>query len=308
MPDRNSYITDLLLLTVVAIWGLNFAVMKVAYKSFQPIAFNACRFIITSITMAALMTFRSRAVCFERKDLKEILLLGFLINTVYQFLFVLGVDRTKAGNAGLILALVPIFAFLLGVLTHRESFSRRVVTGIILSFVGVAAIVGLGASGFSLSGTWRGDVMMIAAAFLWGWYTAGSLPLLLKYGWLAITGWMMIAGAALLVPVSIPWLLKQNWSAIESSAWIALAYSSLFSIVYAYCVWAYALVNIGVTHTSMFSNVTPIVALFGGWLLLGEHPTPAQILGVALVLTGVFLVRSRNASPSGRGRRVERVG
>ena len=118
----------------------------------------------------------------------------------------------------------------------------------------------------------------------------------------------MIAGAAVLVPVSVPWLLKQNWNAIESSAWIALAFSSLFSIVYAYCVWAYALVNIGVTHTSMFSNVTPIIALFGGWLLLGEQPTPAQILGVALVLTGVFLVRSRPASPSGRGRRVGRLG
>jgi probable blue pigment (indigoidine) exporter len=122
----------------------------------------------------------------------------------------------------------------------------------------------------------------------------------MKYGWLAITGWMMIAGAAVLIPVSVPWLLKQDWSAIESSAWIALAFSSLLSIIYAYCVWAYAIVNIGVTHTSMFSNITPIAALFGGWLLLGEHPTPAQILGVTLVLTGVFLVRSRNSAIRGQ--------
>jgi drug/metabolite transporter (DMT)-like permease len=292
--DRKPYLTDLLLLTVVAIWGMNFAVMKVAYRSFQPIAFNACRFIIASITMAALMKFRPQPVRFERKDLKEILLLGFLVNTVYQFMFVLGVERTKAGNAGLILALVPIFAFLIGVVTNRESFSRRTVAGIFLSFIGVAAIVEFGESGLSVSGTWRGDLMMIVAALLWGWYTAGSLPLLMKYGWLALTGWMMIAGAAVLVPVSVPWLLTQEWSAIESSAWIALAYSSLFSIVYAYCVWAYALASIGVTHTSMFSNVTPIIALFGGWLLLGEHPTPAQIVGVVLVLTGVFFVRSRN--------------
>ena len=299
MSERKPYITDLLLLTVVAIWGMNFAVMKVAYRSFLPIAFNACRFVIASITIAALMKWSPNPGRFERKDLREILLLGFLINTVYQFLFVLGVDRTKAGNAGLILALVPIFSFLIGVLTKHESFNRRVVIGIFLSFIGVATIVGLGVSGFSLSGTWRGDIMMIAAAFLWGWYTADSLPLLMKYGWLAITGWMMIAGAAVLLPVSVPWLLKQDWSTIESSAWIALAFSSLFSIVYAYCVWAYAIVTIGVTHTSMFSNVTPIAALFGGWLLLGEQPTPAQILGVALVLTGVFLVRSRN--PAARG-------
>jgi drug/metabolite transporter (DMT)-like permease len=184
VPDRKPYITDLLLLTVVAIWGMNFAVMKVAYRSFLPIAFNACRFVIASITVAALMKLSPNSVRFARKDLKEIFFLGFLVNTVYQFLLVLGVERTKAGNAGLILALVPIFAFLIGVVTNRESFNQRVVIGIFLSFIGVAAILGLGGSGLSLSGTWRGDVMMVAAAFLWGWYTAGSLPLLMKYGWL----------------------------------------------------------------------------------------------------------------------------
>jgi len=294
VSDRKRYITDVLLLTVVAIWGMNFAVVKVAYRSFQPIAFNACRFIIASIMMAALMRFRRPAKGFEQKDLRQIFTLGFLANTIYQFLFVLGVERTTAGNAGLMLALVPIFAFLIGVFRHRESFGRRVIIGIFLSFIGVASILGFGTAGLSVNGTWRGDLILIGAAFLWGWYTAGSLPLLMKYGWLAITGWMMIAGAAVLVPVSVPSMLQQDWSAIEPSAWIALAYSSLFSIVYSYCVWAYALVTIGATHTSMFSNVTPIIALFGGWLLLGEHPTPAQIIGVALVLTGLFLVRSRN--------------
>src|SRR5262245_46236173 len=132
---------------------MNYAVMKVAYRSFQPIAFNACRFVIASITVATLMKWSPYPIRFDRKDLKDILLLGFLSNTVYQFLFVLGLEHTKAGNAGLMLALVPIFAFLIGVFGNRESFSRRVVIGMFLSFIGVAAIVGFGGSGLSLSGT-----------------------------------------------------------------------------------------------------------------------------------------------------------
>jgi drug/metabolite transporter (DMT)-like permease len=293
---RKLYIVDLLLLTVVTIWGMNFAVMKVAYRSFHPLAFNAVRFLMCSVIMAGLMKLRPPKVRFERKDLKSILWLGFLVNTLYQFLFVLGLDRTKAGNASLVLALVPIFAFLIGVFTRQEAFSRRVVAGIVISFAGVGVIVGLGSAGLSLSGTWRGDLMMIGAAFVWGWYTARSIPLLMKYGWFAVTGWMIIAGAALLVPLSMPWLLNQNWSAIEPSAWVALSYSSLLSILFTYCGWAYALVTVGTTHTSMFNNVTPIVALFGGWFLLGEQPVAAQILGIGLVLTGLFLVRSRPAS------------
>jgi len=39
--------------------------------------------------------------------------------------------------------------------------------------------------------------------------------------------------------------------------------------------------------------VTPIVALAAGWIVLGERPVGAQLIGVVLVLTGVFMVRSR---------------
>jgi drug/metabolite transporter (DMT)-like permease len=224
------------------------------------------------------------------------LLLLTVVNTLYQFLFALGLQRTKAGNAGLILALVPIFAFLIAVFTKRESFRRGVVAGIFLSLIGVTAIIGFSSSGVSLNGTWRGDLMLLGAAWLWGWYTARSTPLLMKYGSVAMTAWSLFSGTALLVPLSVPWLLKQDWADIEPAAWAALVYSGLLSIVYAYCVWAYALVKVGATHTSMFSNVTPIIALFGGWLLLGEQPSPAQLIGVALVLTGVFMVRSRKTS------------
>ena len=296
MIDRKRYIVDLLLLSVVTIWGSNFAVMKLAYRSFQPIPFNAVRFLVASAAIVLLMKVRAPATRIDRQDLKAVLWLGFLINTFYQFLFVLGLERTRAGNAGLILAMAPVFAFLIGVFTSRESFSTGVVTGIVLSWGGVAAIIGFGSGGLSLNGTWRGDLMMLAVAFLWGWYSVRSTPLLMKYGWLTVTAWSMLAGTALLVPLSLPWLLKQDWSGIEPSAWFALVYSGLLSLVYAYCVWAYALVRIGVTHTSMFSNVTPIVALLGGWYLLGEQPSPAQIAGIVLVLTGVFLVRSRKSS------------
>src|SRR6185503_15112217 len=111
VKHRKPYVVDLLLLTVVMIWGMNFAVMKLAYRSFHPISFNAVRFVMSSAAMALFMKFQGPKIQMDRQDLKSILWLGFLVNTLYQFLFVLGLERTKAGNAGLFLALVPIFAF-----------------------------------------------------------------------------------------------------------------------------------------------------------------------------------------------------
>jgi drug/metabolite transporter (DMT)-like permease len=168
-----------------------------------------------------------------------------------------------------------------------------VLTGIVLSIAGAAAIVLLGAGEVSLAGSWTGDLLMIAAAICWAWQSAESTRLLPKYGPIRLTVFAMVAGTVIMVPLSIPWLVSQNWRDIPISGWLGLGYSALLSITYAYFVWAYAISTIGVAHTSVFNNVTPIVALFAGWLLLEEKPSLVQFSGVVLIIVGVFIVRSR---------------
>jgi drug/metabolite transporter (DMT)-like permease len=297
VPDRKRYLIDLLLLSVVIIWGMNFSIMKIMYRYFHPISFTAVRFIISSIAMLVVLKLRGESVAIDRRDLRGILLIAFIGNTMYQFLFVLGLDRTRAGNGALIMALSPIFAYLIGIVLGRERFLAGVLSGIILSLLGVATIVLLGSSGVAFGSSWQGDLMMIGAAVCWGWQSALSIRFLSKYGAIRLTVATMIMGTAMMVPLSIPWLTSQNWSGVAPVAWIGLGYSALLSIAYSYLVWAYALSRIGVAHTAVFNNLTPIVALIGGWLLLGEQPSPAQLAGVVLVLVGVFIVRSRKPLP-----------
>ena len=293
VPDRKKYAVDALLVTAVTIWGFNFAVMKVLYRYFHPIAFNAVRFVTSSTAMLLILKIRGESLRIARQDIRSVLWLGFVANALYQFFFALGLARTRAGNGALLMALSPVFAFLIGVAMKRENFSPGVLTGIILSLVGVTAIVVFGAEGISFEGTWKGDLMMICAAACWGWQSAESTRLLGKYGPIRLTVATMIAGTAIMLPFSVPWIVAQKWSDIAPIAWLGVAYSALLSLAYSYFVWAYALSTIGVAHTSVFNNVTPIIAFFGGWLLLGEHPSISQFAGVALVLIGVFIVRSR---------------
>ncbi len=290
--QSKSYLCDFLLLTVIGIWGFNFAIIKVVYADLHPLAFNALRFSIASAVMLILLKIRGESFRIDPKDRKDILWLAVIANVVYQFLYVIGLSRTKAGNAGLLMALTPVCAYIVGVFGHRERFSGKVLFGIIISFAGVTAIVLAGSSEVSFGSTWRGDLLMTGAAFCWGWYTGVSANLLAKYGALRLTVMAMVVGTAILVPISIPWAVRQDWSAVSRTAWAGFFYSTLLAIVYAYCVWAYALTKIGVSRTAVYSNLTPIVALFGGWLLLREVPAPGQIAGVLCVLTGVFIVRS----------------
>ncbi len=293
MPDRKNYAVDALLLSTVLIWGFNYAIVKMTFRYFHPIAFNAVRFTVSSAAMFLVLKMRGEGLRIASHDIRRILWLGFIANAFYQFLFVLGLARTGAGNGALIMALSPVFAFLIGVAMGRERFSRGVLIGIIMSLAGVAAIVAFGSEGISFAGSWRGDLLMMAASICWGWQSAESTRLLGKYGPIRLTVATMIAGTAMMVPMSLPWIIAQPWPSIVPIAWLGLGYSALLSIAYGYFVWAHALNTIGVARTSVFNNLTPIVALLAGWLLLGENPLASQIAGVVLVLVGVFIVRSR---------------
>ena len=276
---------DLLMLSVAVIWGMNFPIMKAAYTYFDPLAFTCLRFIFAVSTLIGILKFRGLSLRIEIADLPSIVGLGILANTLYQILFVSGLAQTKAGNTAL--------AYLSGVWLKTEGYSHRVLSGIMLSFSGVGIIVLFGASEVSLGANWKGDLMILASALSWGWYTGAAARLIIKYGTLRLTLWVMLTGTLLLIPPLIPSMLHQGWGAVPWNGWLAFLYSTFLSIVYSYLVWSYALQHVGVSRTAVFSNLIPIVALMGGWFILGETPAIAQFAGVTLIFSGIFIVRSK---------------
>ena len=294
-PDAGAAV-DLLLLSVVAVWGLNFAVMKQIYRTLHPLAFNALRFVLTSAAMLAVVKLRGGPLAVERRDLPEIFGLALVSHTVYQFLFALGLDWTRAGNSAILMSLSPLFAYVVGLSRGRERFRRRVLGGILLSAAGVAAVTLSGRARVGFGSTWPGDLMTLGAALCWGYYTGSAGRLVEKYGAVRLTVVVMLAGTAVLVPASLPWVARQDWRHIGAATWLGIAYASFLSIVYGYFAWTYALGRVGVSRTAVFSNVTPIVALAASWAVLGEQPIAAQLAGVILILTGVFLVRAERPS------------
>ncbi len=288
---------DLLMLSVSLIWGMNFAVMKSMYTYFNPFAFTCLRFLLASSTLFFALKLRGISLRIELSDLPAIAGLGILANTLYQMLFVAGLSQTKAGNAALLTAASPIFAYFTGVILKREWYSHRVLAGILLSFAGVGIIVLLGSKEVALGANWQGDLMILGSAVCWGWYTGATARLVVKYGALRLTLWLMLTGTLMMIPPLLPSLLRQDWASIPAVGWLGFFYSTFLSIVYSYLIWSFALQQVGVSRTAIYSNLTPMVALLGGWLLLGERPVPAQFAGIVLILGGVFIVKSKKPSP-----------
>ena len=107
---------DAAMLLVLLIWGVNFAIIKVALREIDPLAFAALRFGLATAMMVGLALAFERSLRIQRGDFWKLLGLGLLGNGIYQILFMSGIARTTAGNTSLILATAPIFVAILSAL------------------------------------------------------------------------------------------------------------------------------------------------------------------------------------------------
>lgn len=283
--------TDLLLLLMTIIWGTNFTAIKYSLEDLLPLSFNAIRFTVASLAMLIVAAMSRDSFKLAPGDGRRMFALGLLGNTVYQTLFITGMSYTRAGNAALILATTPLFTAILGRIRKHEYFTPRGVGGLILAFAGIVLIITGGHAEVSLRDTVLGDSLLLATTVCWSVYTVGTKGLIHKYGPMKTTIVMMTSGTPLLLLVCAPSLLRQDWSRVRPVAWAGVIGSGLFAIALAYIIWNHGVRRIGSTRTAIYSNITPIVAVFVAWLVLGEAPTAGQIAGAIVIFAGIYLVR-----------------
>src|SRR5919199_473132 len=84
-------LTDLMLLGMSVIWGVNYSVVKYGTTFLAPLAFNGLRVPLAAATLAAIAAATARGARLTRRDALALLGLGVLGNGVYQLLFIEGV-------------------------------------------------------------------------------------------------------------------------------------------------------------------------------------------------------------------------
>jgi drug/metabolite transporter (DMT)-like permease len=283
--------TETALSVMVLVWGVNFAVVKHALASFHPLAFNAVRFALSSVLVFGVLRARGELGMPDRRDVPRIVALGLLGNVLYQMCFILGLDRSRAGHASVILALTPIMTAFLSMITGHERPGPRTWGGASLSIAGIALVSGAGIR-VEGSSALVGDTILVAACVAWACYTVGARPIVRRYGAVRTTAWTMWIGALGLVALGTPALLRQDWAGLDAAAWGGLAFSATFAIGLAYLIWYRGVERIGNTRTAIFSNLTPVVALAASAVILKEAPSTLALLGAALTLGGVMIVRT----------------
>ena len=298
VPTGRNGLTrvDIGLALTILVWGVNYAVIKAALAELQPLAFNAIRFALATLTLALLVRSRGPAPRISRPDLARLALLGVLGNTIYQMIFIFGIARTTAANASLIMASCPIMVALLGTALGRDRLPAAAWAGVGLAVGGLALLLASGRGGGLASGKLSGDLLILAAGVTWSVYTVLASGVMARVPALAATLVTFLAGTPVLVAVAVPSLLAQDWGAVGARGWFGAAFSGVFAIGISYVLWNAGLASLGGARTAVYQNFTPVVAAAFAWLTLGERWTPGQFVGAAAVLSGIALTRLRPAA------------
>jgi drug/metabolite transporter (DMT)-like permease len=302
---------DALLVLMVLIWGVNYSVIKHAFREIPPQPFNAMRITLASLVfLTAIWYARRRAriakgslsaafytpTSVSTRDVWDLVWLGLIGHCGYQYCFVGGVAQTSVSNAALIIGATPVAVAVVSALLGRERIAAWHWLGAAVSVAGIYFVVGRSAE---FGGqTWRGDLLVMVSVACWAAYTLGAGRLISRHSPLFVTGATMAVGGVPYVGATLPQFFAVNWAGVSTWTWISLVLSALLALNVAYLIWYMGVQKIGAARTSMFSNLVPITAMSVAAIWLGEPLTRTKILGAAAVLTGVVLTRlGRKPSP-----------
>ena len=281
------------MLMAVVFWAINFSLIKIALKEFSPLAFNGIRMVVASVILVLFFFISKEGLSVTRSDFWKIIVLGLVGNTVFQMLFIHGLNWSTASNTAIVMAITPVFVALLSTSSKQEKIHWAAWMGIAVSFVGLYLVLTKQPGVFRFS--WpdvRGDFLILCGNLCWAIYTVFSKPLLERMSPLKLTSTTMAVGAVFFLPFCLKDLSQLPFSEISPGAWGALLYSSFFALTLSYLIWYRSVKRVGNTKTAIYGNITPILTVIIAYFVIAERITLLQGLGAGIIILGVYFTRA----------------
>jgi drug/metabolite transporter (DMT)-like permease len=280
---------DAALVATVLMWAVNFSVVKAGLRYFPPMGFTAIRLGGAALCFVAIARLLPGPKL-QPSDRVRFVVLGVIGHTLYQTLFIQGIHATSASSSAILLGLTPVFVAGLSLFFSENKPRPAAFIGIGISVFGVYLVLRDSIGG---GGSLKGDALTLGATLCWSLNTVLSEPVVTRYGSLKTSAYAFAIGSLAFLPLGLPELSRMSFASIPPLGWWALAYSIVFSLVVAYCLWFYAIGRIGPTQTAIYSNLTPVIATLVAYLALDEPLGKRKLLGAVVIFMGIYLVRKQ---------------
>jgi O-acetylserine/cysteine efflux transporter len=280
-------LTDLLqVLTVVLIWGFNFAAVKIAVTAIPPLALTTLRFLGVALLLAPFLRL-------EKGQFLPLLQLSLVLGVGHFGLLYLGLKGADAATVALLIQLGVPFSSILAAIFFADRLGWIRGSGMAVAFAGGALLAGEPSGGTP----WAVGALLVSA-FCW----AGANIIIKRIS--HISTMSVIAWISLLavLPVALLSLLFEEgqWQAVvqaEASIWALYAYTVCGSSILAYTLWYRLLGRLPLNQVVPFTLLAPMLGVAAGVWILGEAFTLYKAIGGGMTLAGVALIQLRQLRP-----------
>ena len=271
--------------TAILFWSSVATVTKLlmgSLSSVQVLSISAL-FATIFLLVANAVTGRLRLLRdYRPRDYLRTVLIGLPGTFFYYMFYYAGASMLPASQAFIINYLWPIMSVVFACLLLGERLTPRRVLAILLSFLGVAVVMGGGLLGgdFSLLGA----LLCVLGAISYGIYTALNQ----RAHYDKMLSMMFYYGTAFLLTALIN-LALGDLPTLTLPVLLGLAYNGILTMAVANTAWLLALSGGRTAKVSNLAYITPFLSLIWTALFLREEITVASLLGLLVIVLGILL-------------------
>lgn len=282
---------------------------KLAFQHgvYTPLAVGVARILFGALSLSVLaLALHGRRALPPRHEWRRIALLAVLGVAANMTLYLEGLKRSTAGNATLMICLIPVFTFTIaGVLGH-ERFGARRIGGLALALAGAAVLV----AGHAELGVEHvaGNLLIAGNCAGYAAYLVLVRSMARRHPPLAVIAWMFV--------FSLPWVPLMLWrdhaargaaefalrevlwpATASTKALLSLGFILVFPTTLAYLFNVFALSRVRASTTAVYIYGQPFGTALAAWWMLDEHVTPLMALSAALLFPGIWLATRGDPNP-----------
>ena len=277
------------------LWGGSIVAQKMALGSFSAVEASVLRDIGGLAILLATWWSQEGVISISRSDLSLLGLLGLGV-LGNHLLILMGLNYVSGAVGGVIIGSSPVVTSLLSAMLIRDVPLRAVWLGALLSFAGVGLV---SVAGFQAAGEQPlfGGILVFLCVVSWALYSIGSRSIMERVSALTVNWTTLLVATVLQIPLL--WtdrkVMDVGLSTVTTSDWLALAYLVVFATAVAQQAWLFGVKGIGPSRASVLGNLTPVAAIGLSAVMLNESVGVVEVLGIGLILAGVWVVNRQTA-------------
>ena len=281
-----------MLFILSAIWGSAFIAIKVSLNYFSPVSVASYRLIVASIFLLIFYIIGKYKTSLNRTDLIMLLFVGVVGNFLPFYLISWSEQHIQSSTAGILMGVGPILTLILShFFTKDDRFTYSKLISISIGFIGVLFIFEIDTLfnfGTANSLQLFSKFLIIIAALGYMISNIVAYNTLKHIDSFSITFFATLFGAL----VSVPFLLYSETiqpSYINFTALLPILYLGIFPTALAFQLRYHITKTSGPVFLSYVAYLIPIFALIWGFVLLSEEIYLNSIIGITLILFGIYI-------------------